>query len=386
MNNFSYWNYTDMRFGRGVEEKAGELTAQFGKKCLLHYGGGSIKKSGLFDRVVHSLRAAGVEIVELGGVAPNPRLSKVYEGIGLCRKEGVDVILAVGGGSVIDSAKAIAWGVKYDGDVWDFFTGAASLDNKERVPLGAIPTLPAAGSECSYSMVISKEDTQEKLASNYPRTRPEFALLNPELTFTLPPFQTACGIADSLAHIMERYFTNTDHVDMTDRMCEAVMKTIIVNAPVVMANPTDYNARAELMWAASQAHCDILGVGRTQAWASHRLEHELSAFYDIAHGAGLSVIFPAWMKFFSRKEPAKLLQFAQRVFDVQLSADRTEDIIDEGIARLEAFFKSLDLPIRLSELGIDDSRFGEMSTRCVANSYGRRLTPEECTEIYKLAM
>lgn len=387
MNNFSYWSYTDVRFGRGVEAEVGKMLKKYGKKALLHYGGGSIKKSGLYDRVIKSLGDAGMDFVELGGVVPNPRLSLVHEGIDICRREGVDCILAVGGGSVIDSAKAIAWGVGYGGDIWDIFTGEKKLDDSwERLPLGAIPTLPAAGSELSYSIVISREDTNQKLASNYARNRPEFALMNPELTFSLPWYQTACGVCDMLAHIFERYFTDTEYVDITDRMSEAVMKSILVNVPIIKKNPEDYNARAEIMWAAAVAHCDILGVGRAQSWASHRLEHELSAFYDIAHGAGLSIIFPAWMRYFCKKHPEKFIQFARRVMDVDLPSYCGEEAALLGIERFESFLRFLELPTRLSELNIDDRLIPEMSRRCVAVSFGRRLAPSECEEIYRMAL
>jgi hypothetical protein len=271
-------------FGKGTQEKAGELCRAWGRKALLHYGGGSAIRSGLLDQVRESLQKAGVAWVELGGVQPNPRDTLVYEGVALCKKENVDVVLAVGGGSVIDSAKAIAMGAKYDGDFWDFYSGKQP---KELLPLGVVLTIPAAGSEASNSTVITKEKGMLKRFCDSDLLRPKFAILNPELTFTLPPFQTACGVADITAHVMERYFTNTRGVDLTDRLCEGLLQSVIRDVRIVLKTPDDYDARANIMWAGVVAHNDILGVGRQQDWASHMIEHELSALYDVAHGAGL---------------------------------------------------------------------------------------------------
>ena len=256
---------------------------------MLHYGGGSIIRTGLYDKVVKSLRAAGVDYIELGGVKPNPRLSLVQEGIELCRENKVDGILAVGGGSTIDSAKAIGIGVPYAGDVWDFYSGKRLPE--ETLPVGVVLTLAATGSEASNSSVITNEDGWLGLNSNL--TRPVFAILNPELTFTLPPYQTASGAADIMAHVMERYFTPTKNVELTDRLCEGVLKTVINNLPLALAQPDDYNARAELMWAGTLAHNDLLSTGRVGDWASHKIEHELSALYDVPHWAGVAVVFPA---------------------------------------------------------------------------------------------
>jgi len=290
VNNFIFLNPTRIIFGKGTENLVGAETKKHADKVLLHYGGGSIKKIGLYDTVVKSLKEAGVEFTELAGVQPNPRLSLVRQGIEICRKEGIRFILAVGGGSAIDSAKAIAVGVPYDGDVWDFYIGKAKV--KEALPVGVVLTIPAAGSEASPSSVITNEDGWYKRGLTTDRIFPRFSILNPELTYTLPNYQTACGAADIMAHIMERYFTNTKDVELTDRLCESTMKTLINNVPKALANPTDYAARAEIMWTATVAHNNLLGTGRDEDWASHDIEHEISGIYDIAHGAGLAIVFP----------------------------------------------------------------------------------------------
>lgn len=288
MENFILNSGTKIIFGRDTEKLLGEEIKNYGKKVLLHYGGGSIKRTGLYDKVTGILKDAGLDFIELSGVKPNPRLSLVHEGIELCRKEGIDFILAVGGGSVIDSAKAIALGVPYDGDVWDFFEGKA--EPKENLPVGVVLTIAAAGSEASNSAVITNENGWYKKGLNVEINRPKFAIMNPENTFSVPPYQTACGIADIMAHVMERYFTNVTNVDLTDRLCEATLKSIIRNAPIVIENPEDYNARAEIMWASTVAHNNWLSTGRIPDFGSHRIEHELSAIYDVPHGAGLAVV------------------------------------------------------------------------------------------------
>ena len=362
MEAFTFLSPTKIIFGRGTENQVGAETRKHAKKALLHYGGGSIKKTGLYDRVTKSLKDAGVDFVELSGVKPNPRLSLVHEGIQLCREKKIDFILAVGGGSVIDSAKAIALGVPYSGDVWDFFEEKAVPETS--LPVGVILTLPASGSEASKSCVITNENGWLKRGLNTEVNRPVFAIMNPELTFTLPPYQTACGAVDIMAHVMERYFTNVRHADYTDRLCEATLKTIIKHVPIVLDEPENYNARAEIMWAGTLAHNDLVGTGRIGDWASHMIEHELSAIYDIAHGAGLAVVFPAWMKYVYRHDIQRFVQFATRVWNVEQDFADPERTALEGIRRTEEFFRSIGLSTHLGELGIPDDRFSEMAEKC----------------------
>ncbi|MCX8128757.1 MAG: iron-containing alcohol dehydrogenase [Clostridia bacterium] len=365
MDNFSFQCPTKIIFGHGTENQVGAQTRAFADKILLHYGGGSIKKSGLYDTVVKSLNAAGVEFIELAGVMPNPRLSLVQEGISICRENSIGFILAVGGGSAIDSAKAIAAGVPYKGNVWDFYTGRAEV--AEALPVGVVLTIPAAGSEASPSSVITNEEGWYKKALTTEMIRPVFSILNPELTFTLPPYQTACGAADIMAHIMERYFTNTKNNDLTDRLCEATMKTIIRNIPAVLREPENYPARAEVMWAGTIAHNDILGTGREGDWASHGIEHEISGIYDVAHGAGLSVVLPAWMKYVYKHDMDRFVQFANRVWNVDIDFDEPERVALEGIRKLEEFFECIGLPVTLKGLGINDNRYEEMASKCTGD-------------------
>ncbi|HKM42929.1 MAG TPA: iron-containing alcohol dehydrogenase [Limnochordia bacterium] len=368
MLNFTFSNVTKVIFGRDVESQTGKEAALWGKKVLLHYGGGHIVRTGLKDRVVDSLKEAGLEIIELGGAQPNPRLSLVREGIELARKEQVDLVLAVGGGSAIDSAKAIAIGVPYDGDVWDFYAGKASAE--ESLPLGVVLTIPAAGSESSPSSVITNEDGLLKVGYGALVMRPKFALLNPELTYTLPAYQTACGVADMMAHIMERYFTNEEDVGFGDHLCEGAMRSIIQEAPVAIAEPENYGARANIMWAGTIAHNDLLGMGRSEDWASHNIEHELSALYDIAHGAGLSIVFPAWMKYVYKQNPDRFVQFAVRVFGAEQDFHNPERTILEGIRSLEDFFHRIGLPTTLAEAGIPADRLLEMAEKATAGDTG----------------
>lgn len=387
MLNFTFSNTTKIVFGRGVEEQAGKEAAKWGKKVMLHYGGGHIVRSGLKDRVVKSLQEAGLEIVEFGGAQPNPRLSLVREGIELARREKVDLILAVGGGSAIDSAKAIGIGVPYDGDVWDFFAGKA--DAKESLPLGVVLTIPAADSEASNSTVVTNEDGWLKVGYGSLVLRPKFALLNPELTFSLPAYQTACGVADMMAHIMERYFTREKDVGFGDHLCEAALRSIIQEAPVAIAEPENYGARANIMWASTVAHNDILGVGRSEDWASHNIEHELSAIYDIAHGAGLAIVFPAWMKYVYKQDPDRFVQFAVRVFGVEQDFHNPERTILEGIRRLEDFFRRIGLPVTLADAGIPADRLEEMAEKATAGDTRKLgsfmpLGQEDVLAIYKL--
>lgn len=381
VNNFELCIPTKMIFGRGTHKQVGEQVKQYANKVLLHYGGGSIKRSGLYDDVVASLKEAGVAFVELGGVAPNPRLGLVHEGIELCRKEGVELILAVGGGSTIDSAKAIAMGVPYDGEVWDFYESEAMPASA--LPVATILTIPAAGSESSPNTVITNEETKRKYGAGSPLLRPVFSILNPELCMTLPKNQAANGLSDMLAHIMERYFTDTPNVDVTDRMCEGVMRSIVANGPKLMEHYDSYDLWAEVMWAGKVAHDGSLGVGRRESWVSHDMEHELSAIYDIPHGQGLAIVFPAWIKHVCAANPTRFVQFAVRVFDVDLAFADQDTIIAEGIRRLEAFYQSLGLPTRLTEIGIDDREFETMAR---ALDRDETIPYSDAMAIYRLAL
>ncbi|MGQ9596634.1 MAG: iron-containing alcohol dehydrogenase [Thermoproteota archaeon] len=362
MKNFVFQNPTKIVFGKGVENQVGEETRKFSRKALLHYGGGSIRRIGLYDKVVKSLNEAGVEFIELPGVKPNPRLSLVKRGIEVCRENGIDFVLAVGGGSVIDSAKAISIGVPYEGDVWNFYTDKD--EPAEALPVGVVLTIPGAGSEASSSSVITNEEGWHKLSVTTELIRPRFAIMNPEVTFTVPPYQTACGAADIMAHVMERYFTNVRCTDFTDRLCEATLRTMIRNVPMALRNPEDYDARAEIMWASTIAHNDLLGTGRTGDWASHIIEHELSGLYDVPHGAGLAVVFPSWMKYVYKNRIEIFIQFATRVWDIDPDFDNLELVALEGIERLKCFFKRIGLPTSLRELDIPDDRLEEMALRC----------------------
>lgn len=388
MENFSFRCPTKIIFGSSAEDNVAAEVIKYSKKILLCYGGGSIKKTGLYDRVVKSLESSNIEFIELGGIKPNPRLSLVKEGIRLCRENNIDFILVVGGGSAIDTGKAIAVGVPYSGDVWDFYMGSATVT--EAMPIGVILTIPATGSEASDSSVITNEDGWYKKGVNSDLIRPAFSILNPELTYTLPSYQTACGAADIMAHVMERYFTNAKHVDLTDRLCEATLKTVINNAQIALEDPRNYDARAEIMWAGTIAHNGLLSTGRIGDWASHRIEHELSGIYDIAHGAGLSIIFPAWMKYVYKHDLNRFVQFAVRVWDVDMEFESLEAIALEGIKRMTEFFRKIGLPVTLSEANIPEDRFEEMADKCTNSDKKTQgqfvvLYKEDVINIYKLA-
>lgn len=348
-----FYSPTEYVFGRGTEERTGSLVRDHGgRRAVVVYGGGSAVRSGLLSRVEQSLAGSGVEYVELGGVQPNPTDPKVYEGISLARSFNADFMLAVGGGSVIDTAKAIAAGVPYEGDFWDFFAGRAVPERA--LPVGVVLTIPAAGSEGSGNSVITKLDGLHKISLRTPKVlRPVFAVMNPELTFTLPAWQTACGATDMMAHIMERYFTNSTDTEVADRMCEGVLRAIIDTTPKVLANPQDYDARANLMWAGTVAHNGTCGIGCVEDWASHFIEHEVSAVYNVTHGAGLAVIFPAWLTYMASHNVRKVEQWARRVWDVEPSADATAVAL-EGVKRFKQFLKSIGMPVTFAELGIDN--------------------------------
>lgn len=389
MNNFVFYSPTEFVFGKDTEMQVGALARKHGaQKVMIVYGGGSVVRSGLLDRVKQSLQEAGIEYCLMGGVQPNPVDTKVYEGIEFCRREQADMLLPVGGGSVIDTAKAIAAGVLYEGDFWDFYIGKAKVTKALKVAV--VLTIPAAGSEGSGNTVITKLDGLQKLSLRVPEVlRPIFSIMNPELTYTLPPFQTACGVADMMAHIMERYFTNTQEVEIGDRLCEGVLMAIINEAPKVMRNPEDYGARANLMWAGMIAHNGTCGVGCEEDWASHFLEHEISAIYGVTHGAGLSVIFPAWMTWMVEYNVGKIAQYAVRVWGVPESEDK-KAVALEGIGKLKAFFSSLGLPVTFKELGVENpdiDRLADSLHRNKGELVGNyvKLTKQDSKEIYHLA-
>ncbi len=389
MINFEFHNPAKIIFGKGEEKKVAEYVRVYGSRVLLVYGGGSIMRSGLYDTVVGALVENGIEFYELGGAQPNPRLSLVREGIRLCREKDVDFILAVGGGSTIDSAKAIAAGAMTDGDIWDFYLDG-SRKITQALPIGVILTIPAAGSESSDSSVVTNEADGLKRYISSSALIPRFAILNPELTYSMPKYQIACGASDILAHLMERYFTQVDHVDFTDRLIEAAIRTVLFNAPEALAYPTDYNVRAELMWVGTIAHNNLLNTGRIGDWASHDIEHELSGMYDIAHGAGLSIVFPAWMKYVYHDNIDKFIQFAVRVFDIDLSFDEKDKIVLSMIERLEAWYRQMGLPTRLADVGIHEDKLAEMADKCLIGreSIGnfRKLGADDVYKIYRLAL
>ncbi len=401
MKNCSFASPTKLEIGRDAENKTGRLIRERnGSRVLIHYGSGRVRESGLLGRVEESLREAGLTWVELGGVQPNPRLSKVYEGIELGRRERIDFILAVGGGSVIDSAKGIAMGIPYDGDVWDFYdavNGKPKAVPAVSMPIGVVLTLAASGSEASNSSVLTREEGKLKRFCDNDLNRPVFAVENPELTFSLPAYQTACGIVDILSHSAERYFTcEKTGNPLTDRLCEAVFLTCLECGRTLMENPCDYEARAAVMLASSLSHNGLTGIGRTGDWATHMIEHELSGEYDLAHGAGLAMIMPAWMKYVYRENITLFLKFATRVMGVENDWEHPESVALEGIRRLEGFFESLGLPTRLGDTplttGIDGDMIVRMARRVRAaredGSIGwlKRLKENDVAEIYRLAL
>ncbi len=387
MNNFNFYSPTEFVFGKGRENECGELVKKYGgTKVLIHYGGKSAIKSGLIDRVRASLDKSGIAYCELGGVQPNPRDTLVYKGIELARKENVDFILAVGGGSVIDSSKAIAIGVPYDGDFWDFYSGKHA---EKALPVATVLTIAAAGSEGSGDSVITKEDGMLKRGTGSDVLRPRFSVMNPELTQTLPAYQTACGATDIMAHVFERYFTNTKEVEITDRLCEAVLCTMVKETPRVIADPDNYEARANIMWAGTVAHTNIVGVGREQDWNSHGIEHELSALYDCAHGAGLAVIMPAWMEFVYKHDIMRFCQMAVRVFGCNMDYADPEKTALAGIKAFRRFLHDIGMPINFTELGAKEEdipvlveKFGIGDGRTGGFVH---LSAQDVAEIYRIA-
>ena len=391
MNHFIFYSPTFFAFGKDSENQAGALVKRFGgTKVLIHYGGGSVIRSGLLDRIKASLKTEGIPYVELGGVKPNPRSGLVYEGINLCRNEGVDFVLAVGGGSTIDSSKAIAAGVVYEGDFWDFYSGKYI---EEALPVGTVLTIAAAGSEGSPDSVITNENGMYKRGATGDAIRPRFSILNPALTETLPPYQTACGITDIIAHLYERYLTNTKEVEVTDRLIEALLLTMIHEGPRVITNPNNYEARANIMWAGMMAHNNSCGVGRSQDWNSHNIEHELSALYDCAHGAGLAVTMPAVFSYVMNHDVMRFAQVAVRVWGCQMDFANPEATAKAGIEALRAFLSSIGMPKTLSELGGKAEDIPKL-VDVLCNGDGRpgsisgfvTLDREDCANIYRMML
>ena len=391
MENFQYYTPTKIIFGRGAEEQTGQLAVEQGcKKVLVHYGGGSVVRSGLLERIYRSLDAAGISYVSLGGVVPNPRLSLVYEGIRLARKEQVDFILAVGGGSVIDSAKAIGYGVANEGDVWDFYEKRRTA--KACLPIGVVLTIAAAGSEMSDSSVITKEEGWLKrgYSSNYARAR--FAVMNPELTMTLPKYQTASGCVDIMMHTMERYFNRSENMEMTDGISEHLIRTVMKNAKILMNEPDNYQARAEVMWAGSLSHNGLTGCGTGGGdWASHQLEHELGGMFDVAHGAGLAAVWGSWARYVMDAAPERFAKFAVNVMGVEPEAEKLKTA-QKGIEAMEDFYHALDMPVCIGDMGIEltEEQMRELAEKC--SHFGKRtigcikkLDQEDMYQIYKEA-
>ena len=392
MRDFVYHAPTEVVFGKQSEEKVAGLVKKYGgHKVLVHYGGKSAQKSGLLDKICGLLRDGGVDFVCLGGVVPNPRLSLVHQGIDLCRQEGVDFILAIGGGSVIDSAKAIACGVPYDGEVWDFYLGKASP--KCYLPVACVLTIPAAGSEMSESSVITNEDGDVKLGYSNQMSRPRFAIMNPVRTFTLPPYQTAAGVTDMIMHTMERYFSHDDDMDLTDAIAEALMRDLMDNVFKVLANPEDYRARAQIMWGGSLAHNDLTGCGLTGDWATHEIEHELSGMFDVTHGAGLAAIWPSWARYVYKENVSRFVRFAVNVLGVPQDFTDPEGTAIKGIEAMERFYHAIGMPINIHELigkEVSEDEIQEMARKCtrghkITQGSFKVLGSEDIEAIYRMA-
>ncbi|WP_232699740.1 iron-containing alcohol dehydrogenase [Brevibacillus daliensis] len=385
MNNFTYHNPTELIFGRGTLEHLATKLERYGKNILLVYGGGSIKRTGLYDKIIHILRAEGCQVTELPGVEPNPRLSTVRKGIELCRTNQISLVLAVGGGSVIDAAKGIAVGAVYDGDVWDFYLRKAVPNTA--LPLGTVLTLAATGSEMNRSSVVTNWETQQKHGAS--TTFPAFSILDPEHTFSVPKDQTIYGICDILSHVFEQYFTHTTEIPLQSRIAESIMKTVIENAELVLANPEDYDARANLLYAGTMALNGTLPVGVVTDWATHAIEHAVSAIYDIPHGGGLAIIFPNWMKYVYKENVGRFVRFATEVWDVNPADKTEEEVALEGISRLEEFFIRIGAPRRLADYQIGDEHLDSMAVK--GTPYGpignfKVLEKEDVREILRMSL
>lgn len=391
MYNFEYYTPTFIEFGKKSEEKVAQLIkAQNCKKVLIHYGGHSAKKSGLIDKIEKLLTEENIPYVELGGVVPNPRLSLVYKGIELAKKENVDFILAVGGGSVIDSAKAIGYGIANEGDVWDFYAQKRVTD--KCAPVGVVLTIAAAGSEMSNSSVITNDETGLKRSYHTEISRPRFAIMNPEFTMTLPEYQTACGCTDIMMHTMERYFTAGETMELTDKIAESVMQIVLKNAPILLEQPDNYEARAEVMWAGSLSHNGLTGCGiKNKDFATHMLEHELGGVYDVAHGAGLAAVWGSWARYVYKECLGRFKKFAINVMNVE-EVGNDEEIALKGIEAMEKFYHSIGMPTSIKELGLDltDADIEKLADQCCDACGGHKgsakvLYREDIVKIYKMA-
>lgn len=392
MKDFIYYAPTEVVFGKESEEKVASLIKKYGgSRVLVHYGGQSARRSGLLDKMFRLLKEGGIEYAELGGVVPNPRLSLVRQGISLCRERGIDFILAVGGGSVIDSAKAIAYGTVYEGDVWDFYLGKD--DAKACLPVASVLTIPAAGSEMSEASVITNEDGGVKLGYSNDISRPKFAIMNPERTFTLPPYQTAAGVTDMIMHTMERYFTHDDDMTLTSAIAESVMRTMKDCVFAVLKNPQDYRNRAQIMWGGSVAHNGLTGCGVRDDWATHQLEHELSGMFDVTHGAGLAAIWPSWARYVYKENVSRFVRFAVNVMDVENDFTDPEGTALRGIEAMERFYHAIGMPINIRELigrEITDEEIREMVRKCSREGKATQgafkvLTADDMEAIYRMA-
>ncbi len=392
MKDFNYYAPTEVVFGEQSEEQVAQLVKKYGgTKVLVHYGGQSAVKSGLLDKICGLLEAGGVAYIKLGGVVPNPRLSLAQKGIDICRKEGIDFILAIGGGSVIDSGKCIAYGVPYEGDVWDFYLGKATPT--QMLPVACVLTIPAAGSEMSESSVITNEDGDVKLGYSNNLSRPKFAIMNPRRTFTLPPYQTAAGVTDMMMHTMERYFTKDDDMDLTTDLAEASLRSIKNAVFAVLKDPEDYRYRAQIMWGGSLMHNDLTGCGVASDWATHQLEHELSGMFDVTHGAGLAAIWPSWARYTMHENLRRFVRFAVNVMDVPNDFTDPEGTAEKGIQAMERFYHAIGMPINIKELigkDISDDEIKEMTRKCsrdYTSTCGglKVLKAEDMEAIYKMA-
>ena len=393
MKDFNYYAPTEVVFGKQSEEQVAALVKKYGgTKVLVHYGGKSAERSGLLDKICGLLAAGGVDYVKLGGVVPNPRLSLAQQGIELCRKEGVDFILAVGGGSVIDSAKCIAYGVCMEGDVWDLYLGKVKAP-KTMLPVASVLTIPAAGSEMSEASVITNEDGDVKIGYSNNMSRPKFAIMNPERTFTLPPYQTAAGVTDMMMHTMERYFTKDDDMDFTTELAEAALRSIKNAIFAVLKNPEDYRYRAQIMWGGSVMHNGLTGCGVADDWATHQLEHELSGMFDVTHGAGLAAMWPSWARYVMHENLSRFVRFAVNVMDVPNDFTAPEGTAEKGIQAMERFYHAIGMPINIKELigrDITDAEIKEMTRKCSRDNERtcgalKVLKAEDMEKIYQMA-
>lgn len=392
MKDFNFYAPTEVVFGANAEEQTGKLIKKYsGKKILVHYGGKSAERSGLLDKICKMLDAEEIKYIKLGGVVPNPRLSLVHTGIDLCRKEGINFILAVGGGSVIDSAKAIAYGTPYEGDVWDFY--ARKAEPQSCLPIGVVLTIPAAGSEMSNSSVITNENGNIKVGYSNNLSRPKFAIMNPERTYTLPAYQTACGAVDIMMHTMERYFSHEDDMTLTDAMAESLLRTVKDSIFDVLANPTDYRNRAQIMWASSLAHNDLTGCGTVSDFATHELEHELSALFDVAHGAGLAALWCSWARYVYKENVSRFVRFAVNVMGITNDFTNPGKTALAGIKAVEDFYKAIGMPTGIEQLigrKVTEEEIIMMANKCSHNKKQtlgnfKKLTYDDMIAIYKMA-